>query len=145
MGPQFSRNSPEKYVAFLVEEPPRSEVWYLWALIYPFSESAKLQKIDGPVVTSDDDISFNDLNFAWHPSHDIIFYILQSEDLSNPIYYYNLNSNQKQKLVTNTAQNMYIDISEAGQKIVFGSQGEKDSDTPENTRKAYVADLIIKK
>ena len=57
-----------------------------------------------------------------------------------------MNSGQKRKLVTNTERNMYIDISKSGQKIVFGSQGKKDSDKPEYyTRKAYVADLIIKK
>ena len=146
IGPQFSRNNPEKYVAFLAKEKSESKDWYLWLLIDPFSESAKLQKIDGPVVIRDDAISLNDLNFAWHPNHDIIFYILQSEDGSNPIYYYNMNSGQKRKLVTNTERNMYIDISKSGQKIVFGSQGKKDSDKPEYyTRKAYVADLIIKK
>jgi hypothetical protein len=57
-----------------------------------------------------------------------------------------MNSGQKRKLVTNTERNMYIDISKSGQKIVFGSQGKKDSEKPEYyTRKAYVADLIIKK
>ena len=142
MAPQFSKHNPEKYVAFLAQEKSKSKDWYLWLLIDPFTNHAKLTIIDGPILTNDEADALNDLNLAWHPDEDVIFYVKASEDGSNPIFYYDMGSKIKKQLITNTKRNMYINI--VGSKIVFGAQGKSDN-VDRFTRKAYVADLVINK
>ena len=144
MAPQFSKHNPEKYVAFLAQEKSISKDWYLWLLIDPFTNHAKLTKIDGPILTNDETDALNDLNLAWHPDEDVIFYVKASEaeDGSNPIFYYGMDSKIKKQLITNTTRNMYINI--VGSKIVFGAHGKSDN-LDRFTRKAYVADLVINK
>ena len=80
------------------------------------------------------------MNFAWHPDGDIIFYIKRSDDGSDPIYYYNVKTKTKNKLITNTQRNKYINI--VANKIVFTATG-LSSDAERYGRKAYVADLVI--
>ena len=50
-----------------------------------------------------------------------------------------MDSNIHAQLITNTKNNTYIDI--AGNKIVFGTQGDQIT----YNREAYVADLVINK
>jgi hypothetical protein len=139
--PQFSKHNPEKYLAFLNNETPKSENFYLWLLTGPFNGKVQTPiRIDGPVKTNREDIYLNDLNFAWHPDGDIIFYIKRSDDGSDPIYYYNVKTKTKNKLITNTQRNKYINI--VANKIVFTATG-LSSDAERYGRKAYVADLVI--
>ena len=142
MEPQISKHNPEKYVAFLAQEKSKSKDWYLWLLIDPFTNHAKLSIIDGPILTNDEADALNDLNLAWHSDEDVIFYVKASEDGSNPIFNYDMGSKIKKQLITNTKRNMYINI--VGRKIVFGAQGKSDN-VDRFTRKAYVADLVINK
>ncbi len=141
ISPKFSKNDPGNYLAFLANENPGSEIFNLWLLNSPLNESdLSPKRLAGPVKTSRDDISFDDQNFAWHPTQNVIFYIKDSEDTSNPIHYYNIKTNSDKRLVTNTSRNKYLQI--VGNKIVFTSMG-KTSDTERYARKAYVGDLVI--
>jgi hypothetical protein len=141
--PKFSIYSVGDYLTFLATEEPELRDWYLWSIRNPFNSDSKPRKIAGPLVVRGEDISLNDLNYAWHPNHDVVFYIMESKDGSNPVYYHNMNSDRKQKLVTNTERNMYVNISPSGKKIVFGSQGKSEK-LDFYTRKAYVGDLVVK-
>ena len=141
ISPKFSKNDPGNYLAFLANENPGSEIFNLWLLNSPLNESdLSPKRLAGPVKTSRDDISFDDQNFAWHPTQNVIFYIKDSEDTSNPIHFYNIKTNSDKRLVTNTSRNKYLQI--VGNKIVFTSMG-KTSDTERYARKAYVGDLVI--
>jgi len=141
ISPKFSKNDSGNYLAFLANENPGSEIFNLWLLNSPLDKPLVSQKkIAGPVKTSRDDISFDDQNFAWHPTQNVIFYIKDSEDTSNPIHFYNIKTNSDKRLVTNTSRNKYLQI--VGNKIVFTSMG-KTSDTERYARKAYVGDLVI--
>lgn len=143
ISPKFSKNDSGNYLAFLANENPGSEIFNLWLLNSPLGEPLFSQKkLAGPVKTSRDDISFDDQNFAWHPTQSVIFYINdnESEDASNPIHYYNVKTNSDKRLNTNTRRNQYLQI--VGNKIVFTSMG-KSSDTDRYARKAYVGDLVI--
>ena len=142
--PKFSIYSPGDYLTFLATEDDDSESrdWYLWAIKDPFNPNSNPRKIDGPIVIRGEDISLSDLNYAWYPDRDFLFYILESKDGSNPVYYYNINSGHRQKLVTNTERNMYINFSRRGNKMVFGAQG-KSKELDFYIRKAYVGDLVV--
>ena len=141
ISPKFSINDSRNYLAFLANENPGSEIFNLWLLNSPLDEQLISQKkLAGPLKTSRDDISFDDQNFAWHPKQNVIFYIKDSEDTSNPIHFYNVKTSSDKRLVTNTSRNKYLQI--VGNKIVFTSMG-KTSDTKRYARKAYVGDLVI--
>jgi hypothetical protein len=86
------------------------------------------QLIDSNVMDEDFYNSGERTNFTsycWHPERNIIFYIKSDGD-NHPIYYFDLDNNQRGKLDIPTKNNKYINISNDGQYLLFSFIGIED-------------------